>query len=190
MKDVFCLSPSFPSLWKRKENHYMPKCRSLCHSRNRSTPMCHQLTGPVKSCTAQCGGHEQAPGPMGCSCCWQHQRDLHRGHGVGVLLRQEPARQQSCCSARLGCSFKATSKRMRWCGGTERVEDKVIPLQMQFGVLICAAVVLGIKLSPLKWGSPGQRPTRVWERWAGEVSWLPVLTTHPSGSFGCTVRVG
>lgn len=68
---------------------------------------------------------------------------------------------------------------------------------MQFGVLICTAVVLGMKLSPLKWGSLGQRPTRqVWERWAGEVrlgwgmSWLPVLTTHPLCSFGYIVHVG
>lgn len=49
---------------------------------------------------------------------------------------------------------------MRLCEVTERVEDKVISLQMRFGVLIHTAVVLVIKLSLLKWGSPDQRPTR------------------------------
>lgn len=94
-------------------------------------PTCHQLQSPVKSSTALCGADEQAPRPMGCSCCQQHQWDLHRGRGVGVLLRQELARQQSCCSLRLGCFFEATSERMRLRGGTERVEDKVIPLHLE-----------------------------------------------------------
>lgn len=60
-KDVCCLSPSFPSVWKRKKRLRMPTCR--------------QLHSPEKSSTVQCRGCEPAPGPVGCSRCRQCQRD-------------------------------------------------------------------------------------------------------------------
>ncbi|XP_072793173.1 CMRF35-like molecule 2 isoform X1 [Taeniopygia guttata] len=54
---------------KRKERCYMPECRSPSRSRSRSMPTCHQLYDPGKSSSAQSEVDEQAPGPMGCSCC-------------------------------------------------------------------------------------------------------------------------
>lgn len=72
VKDVFCLSHSFPSVWKRQ---YMPACGIPCWSSRRSTPTCRQPHSPEKSPTAQCGGCEPAPSPAGCSCCRQCQQD-------------------------------------------------------------------------------------------------------------------
>lgn len=63
VKDVFCLSPSFPSIWKRKKRLHMPKCRSPHQRIRRSTPTCRQPHRPEKSPASLCGGREPVPAP-------------------------------------------------------------------------------------------------------------------------------
>lgn len=89
--------------------------------------MCRQPHSPEESPTAQHGPCEPAPGPTGCSCCQQRQWDTR----AGFLLRQELARQQSCCSCMLGHFLGAASKRVRLSRRCGWDEEEIIPVHLE-----------------------------------------------------------